>query len=82
MTGDRIIASDGGSGRVPPVQRGGWYYNWGPQAWIDMWMSNSMLVKKAMPLVSHTFVPIPVSYTHLTLPTNIIRCRSRWSAYH
>ena len=28
------------------------------QAWIDMWMSNTMLVKKAMPIVSHTFVPI------------------------
>ena len=25
---------------------------------------------------------IPVSYTHLTLPTTIIRCRSRWSPYH
>ena len=24
----------------------------------------------------------PVSYTHLTLPTMIIRCRSRWSPYH
>ena len=24
----------------------------------------------------------PVSYTHLTLPTKIIRCRSRWSPYH
>ena len=24
----------------------------------------------------------PVSYTHLTLPTNIIRCRSRWSPYN
>ena len=23
-----------------------------------------------------------VSYTHLTLPTMIIRCRSRWSPYH
>ena len=23
-----------------------------------------------------------VSYTHLTLPTNIIRCISRWSPYH
>ena len=33
-------------------------YNWGPQAWIDMWMSNSMLVKKAMPIISHTFMPI------------------------
>ena len=25
---------------------------------------------------------ITVSYTHLTLPTMIIRCRSRWSPYH
>ena len=25
---------------------------------------------------------IPVSYTHLTLPTTARRCRSRWSPYH
>mgnify|MGYP001819148976 CR=1 FL=1 len=25
---------------------------------------------------------IPVSYTHLTLPTNVQQCRSRWSPYH
>ena len=24
----------------------------------------------------------PVSYTHLTLPTNMHVCRSRWSPYH
>ena len=24
----------------------------------------------------------PVSYTHLTLPTNSYTCRSRWSPYH
>ena len=24
----------------------------------------------------------PVSYTHLTLPTMRLRCRSRWSPYH
>ncbi|MAT95292.1 MAG: hypothetical protein CME59_22195 [Halioglobus sp.] len=58
MSESSVIASDRGSGRVAPAQRGGWYYNWGPQAWIDMWMSNTMLVKKAMPIVSHTFVPI------------------------
>ena len=23
-----------------------------------------------------------VSYTHLTLPTNVQQCRSRWSRYH
>ena len=25
---------------------------------------------------------IPVSYTHLTLPTTPLMCRSRWSPYH
>ena len=25
---------------------------------------------------------VPVSYTHLTLPTMRLRCRSRWSPYH
>ena len=24
----------------------------------------------------------PVSYKHLTLPTNVSMCRSRWSPYH
>ena len=27
-------------------------------------------------------IPIPVSYTHLTLPTTLHECRSRWSPYH
>ena len=26
--------------------------------------------------------PKPVSYTHLTLPTRYVECRSRWSPYH
>ena len=25
---------------------------------------------------------VPVSYTHLTLPTIVSGCRSRWSPYH
>ena len=58
MSDDNLISSDGGSGRVTVPRKIGVYYNWGPQAWIDMWMSNSMLVKKAMPIISHTFVPI------------------------
>ena len=27
-------------------------------------------------------VVVAVSYTHLTLPTNTVTCRSRWSPYH
>ncbi len=59
MTDDGIIASDRRTTgpQSPPAKRG-FYYNWGPQAWIDMWMSNTMLVRKAMPIISHTFVPI------------------------
>ena len=58
MTDSTLISTDQRTGRVPPVRKVGFYANWGPQAWIDMWMSNSMLVKKAMPIISHTFVPI------------------------
>lgn len=58
MRNEAVIASDAGSGRMTPAKHAGFYANWGPQAWIDMWMSNTMLVKKAMPIVSHTFVPI------------------------
>ncbi len=43
---------------IAPEKRGGFIYNWGPQAWIDMVMSYSMLVKKAGPLIPYTFLPI------------------------
>jgi hypothetical protein len=41
-----------------PARPSGLLYHWGPQAWIDMWMSRSMIVKKAWPLVSYTILPI------------------------
>jgi hypothetical protein len=53
---DAVIASDVRG--VSPLSKNGLWYNWGPQAWIDMWMSNSMLVKKAMPIVTHSLLPI------------------------
>ena len=31
---------------------------------------------------SNRFPFEPVSYTHLTLPTSVLMCRSRWSPYH
>ena len=58
MSDETLISTDQGSGRVMAPKNLGFYANWGPQAWIDMWMSNTMLVKKAMPIISHTFVPI------------------------
>ena len=32
--------------------------------------------------VENVIDTIAVSYTHLTLPTNTVTCRSRWSPYH
>lgn len=55
MRNEDLICSDRAAA---PAARRGWYYHWGPQAWIDMWMSNTMLVKRAMPIVTHTFLPI------------------------
>jgi hypothetical protein len=53
---DAVIATERSYSSIP--RKSGWWYNWGPQAWIDMWMSNSMLVKKAMPIVTHSLLPI------------------------
>jgi hypothetical protein len=36
----------------------GFLYHYGPQAWIDMVMSHTMIVRRAWPLVSYTFLPI------------------------
>jgi hypothetical protein len=60
---DTLITSDqddDSTGILPsslPAKHG-WWYHWGPQAWIDMWMSKKMLLNKAMPIVTHTLLPI------------------------
>ena len=41
-----------------PEKKGGFLYNYGPQAWIDWFMSHQMIVKKGSPLLPYTFVPI------------------------
>ncbi|MCX2980283.1 hypothetical protein EYC98_05295 [Halieaceae bacterium IMCC14734] len=52
------ITFDGGAAVKAVSAKSGFWYHWGPQAWIDMWMSNSMLVKRAMPIVTHSLLPI------------------------
>ena len=38
---------------------------------------------KGIPLAAEVAKNLgPVSYTHLTLPTTLHECRSRWSPYH
>ena len=57
MNDESIIVSDRVE-QLAPRRRSGFFYQWGPQAWIDMWMSDKMLVKKASLIVSHTLLPI------------------------
>ena len=47
---------------------------------IDMQVQEAQRVPNKMYAKRPT--PRPVSYTHLTLPTNTGGCRSRWSPYH
>ncbi len=37
---------------------GGLLHEWGPQAWIDMFMSRRMIVDKATCIVVYTFLPV------------------------
>ena len=47
--------------------------------WKTVW---NFLKKLKMELPFDLAIPLPVSYTHLTLPTSNNLCRSRWSPYH
>ena len=57
--------------------------NWGPGLsprhvpWLGIKPATSLSLS-----YHSTHWATPVSYTHLTLPTNVSMCRSRWSPYH
>ena len=42
----------------------------------------ALFVSQAIGRIGNWFNQEPVSYTHLTLPTILRSCRSRWSPYH
>ena len=46
---------------------------------LEGWEAKSLREGRAQ--LAEAYVT-PVSYTHLTLPTNTNACRSRWSPYH
>ena len=43
---------------------------------------DKFLEKYNLPKLNEEEAESPVSYTHLTLPTIHVLCRSRWSPYH
>ena len=49
-----------------------------PERPVIFTKADSALLNNGKPF----FIPDPVSYTHLTLPTMLAQCRSRWSPYH
>ncbi|MBW2315637.1 MAG: hypothetical protein JRH10_15785 [Deltaproteobacteria bacterium] len=55
-----------------PAKRGGFFYHYGPQAWIDMVMSKRMIVKQAWPVVTFTYLPI------LRMTTDAERIDREW----
>ena len=56
--GVRWEANEKTVGAPAPARNEGFLYHYGPQAWIDMVMSHTMIVKRAWPLISYTFLPI------------------------
>ena len=52
------------------------------QSPVADWVPAVDIVEEADRFVLRADVPGAVSYTHLTLPTIVRECRSRWSPYH
>ena len=48
----------------------------------DLYSENYTTLKKEIKEDRNKWKHVPVSYTHLTLPTIPFECRSRWSPYH
>ena len=72
-----------GEGAPNPIYEGedgfiAWILS-GPEARYTVPLPGKGESKRA---IMDTYTKEPVSYTHLTLPTIHVECRSRWSAYH
>ena len=57
------------------------------QEWMRQVFGECRRVSQGLVWINHKTkfknkIGIPVSYTHLTLPTTLHECRSRWSPYH
>ena len=66
------IFGDNGSGKSTLAQlMAGWYPDFLPGE-----------IEGTGTLLGNPIGQLSVSYTHLTLPTSAVACRSRWSPYH
>ena len=75
--------------QITPLERAGIYVPGGKASYPSSVLMNAMPAKVAGVSEIIMVVPAPggelndpVSYTHLTLPTTGIRCRSRWAPDH
>ena len=51
--------------------------------YIYIYLSHTYIrIKSMLYVYRYRCIYIAVSYTHLTLPTKQVQCRSRWSPYH
>ena len=53
-----------------------------PNLEVEFTVESRVVAKMKLKISLEDAEAIPVSYTHLTLPTNVSMCRSRWSPYH
>ena len=89
MIGDEFDLSSGVAVTTAALAATMLNYNFWLNSWVGVFLSllialaigafNGMMVMRTgIP----SFLITPVSYTHLTLPTILRSCRSRWSPYH
>jgi len=70
MTSDTTAPEDFSAASAKP---GGLLYHYGPQAWIDWFMTHQMIVKKGGLLIPYTFLPI------LRMTTDAERIDREWA---
>jgi hypothetical protein len=73
LSSDSPVAEAAAVTAAAPAQGAGFLYHYGPQAWIDMFMSKKMIVQKAGLLVTHTLLPI------LRMVTDAERIDREWA---
>ena len=74
------------------VAAAGLLFLWGAMLFLNLYTRHGKAIEtpdivglsqeEAAEVLDHAHLNMAVSYTHLTLPTILRSCRSRWSPYH